>query len=125
MKSYNIVKKLEKEGYTIIYKKWGYWNNIPHVEFDGFDFAIAEYTSQNNWLGCNLNFIYNHVLEALNVAKNNNPLLLKKIEESPTEDYYYLPYMITSMENYYRYKKNIYPFDDYYKVLEQLKNEVD
>ena len=126
MKSYNIVKRLEKEGYNIVYKKWAYWDGVPHVKFEGFDFAIAEYVHlKNGWMGCNVNFIYNHVLEALNVAKNNNPIILKKIKQVPSESWYYSRYLILSMENYYLYKKNIHPFDDdYCKVIEQLKNEL-
>lgn len=123
MKSKNIVNKLEKEGYNIIYKKWAYWDGVPHVELDGFDFAIAEYTQQNGWLGCNLDFIFNQVQEALYIAQRNNSILLKKIEESPSEEWYYGRYLILNMEDYYQYKKDIYPFDEYYKVLERLKKE--
>lgn len=121
MKSNNIVKRLEKEGYTIFYKKWGYWDNIPHVKLDGFSFTIAEKTYKGNWQGCNLNFIYNHVLEALDLAKTYNPIFLKKIEEVPLEQWYYGRYLILSMEDYYQYKKGVYPFDGYYKELERLK----
>ena len=124
MRSYNIVKKLEKEGYKIVFKKWGYWDSIPHVQLDGFNFTIAEYVNKGGWLGCNLNFIYNQVQHALNLAELNNPIILKKIKESPSEDWYYSRYLILTMEDYYMYKKNIYPFDeDYYNILEQLKNE--
>lgn len=123
MKSENIIKKLEKEEYKIVYKTWGYWDGIPHVESDGFDFAIAEYTSQNNWLSCNLDFIYNHVRHALDIAQCNNPILLKKIKESLTEDYYYSRFLILSMKDYYRYMKNEYFYDEYYTVLKKLKKE--
>jgi len=127
MKSNNIIKKLENQGYKITFKKWGYWNNIPHVQLNGFNFAIAEYVHfSSGSMGINLDFIYNHVLEALDVVKTNNLILLKKIEESPTEDWLYSRYIIRSMEDYYSYKKNIYPFDDeYWTILEQLKNEVE
>lgn len=121
MKIENIVKKLEKEGYNIIYKKWGYWNTIPHVELDGFDFAIAEYTEKDGWMGCNLDFIYNQVREALYIAQKNNPVFLKKIKESPTEDWYYGRYLILNMQDYFQYQKDKYPFDEYYIVLEKLK----
>lgn len=125
MKSDNIVKKLEKEGYNIAYKKWGYWNNIPHVELDGFDFTIAEYIYlENGWLGCNLDFIYNHVLDAINLAQVNNLILLKKIEKSPSEDYYYMQYMIRSMEDYYMYKKKKYPYNEYWNIINKLEKEI-
>ena len=124
MKSANITKKLEKEGYKIFYKKWGYWDNIPHVQLEGFEFAIAEYIYlENGWRGINLDFIYNHVQDALQLAQTNNPIILKKIKESPTEDYYYLQYMITNMEDYYRYRKKKYPFDNYWTVLQKLEKE--
>lgn len=123
MKSENIIKKLEKQGYKIIYKKWGYWNNIPHVQLDGFDFAIAEYTYQNGWTGCNLDFIYNQVQQALDLAKTYNPILLKKIEQAPWEDWY-LIYMITSMEDYYIYKKDKFPYDRYWEVINKLEKEL-
>ena len=125
MKSSNIVKKLQKEGYKIIYKKWGYWNNIPHVQLNEFNFAIAEYTETNGWMGCNLDFIFNQVQHALDIVRRNNPILLKKIEQVPLEDWYYSQYLILNMEDYYQYKKKRYHFNDYYKVLEQLKNEVE
>jgi len=123
MKSDNIVKRLEKEGYKVTFKKWGYWDNIPHVVLDGFSFTIAEHVYlKNGWMGCNLNFIYNHVQEALDLAKTYNPIILKKMNDGYWD---YSIYLILSMENYYMYKKNKYPFDDdYYNVLEQLKNEV-
>ena len=124
MKSYNIVKKLEEQGYKIIHKKWGYQDTVPHVELDGFDFAIAERKYNGNWQSCCVDFIYNHVLEALDLAKTYNPIILKKIEESPTEDYYYLQYMITSMENYYMYKKGKFPYNNYWEVINKLEKEL-
>lgn len=121
MKSNNIVKRLEKEGYNIIYKKWGYWDNIPHVEFEGFYFAIVEKTYRDNWQSCRTNFIYNHVREALYIAQKNNPLFIRKIEQVPLEQWYYSRYLILNMGDYYQYKKGIHPFDNYYKELERLK----
>lgn len=123
MKSENIVKKLEKEGYKIIYKKWGYWDGVPHIQLDGFDFAIAEFTHKSGWMGINLDFIYNQVRHALSLAKVNNPIILKKIEQVPWERGYYGRYLIRDMENYYLYKKEKYPFDNYYQILEKLKKE--
>lgn len=124
MKSYNIVKKLEKEGYKIVYKKWGYWDSIPYVQLDGFDFAIAECYCENGWSGINQNFIFNEVEQALQVAKNSNSIILKKIKESPSEEFYYARYLILSMGDYYQYKKSIYPFDDdYLRILFKLKKE--
>lgn len=121
MRSANIVKKLEKEGYNIVYKKWGYWDNIPHVELDGFSFTIAEKTYRDNWQSCIVDFIYTHVLDALDLAKTYNPIIIKKIEQVPLEQWYYSQYLILNMGDYYRYKKDLYPFNDYYKVLERLK----
>ena len=123
MKSINIIKKLEKEGYSITFKKWHYWDNVPHVEFDTFSFAIAEHVEKNGWLGCNLNFIFSHVQQALYVAQKNNPTILKKIEESPAQEYYYSRYLILSMQDYYLYEKRYFPYDNYYKILEKLKKE--
>ena len=121
LKSVNIVKKLQKEGYNIIYKKWGYCPNIPHVQLEGFDFSIAEKTYQGNWQSCKTDFIYTHVLEALDLAKTYNPIFLRKIEQVPLEQWYYSQYLILNMEDYYKYKKGIHPFDNYYKELERLK----
>lgn len=123
MKSHNIVKRLEKEGYSIFYKKWGYWDGIPHVQFEGFNFAIAECVLIGNAYGVNMNFIYNHVQDALYIAKNNNPIILKKIEKSVLEDYY-SQYLILSMQDYYLYKKKRYPYDEYYQMLEKIKQEL-
>lgn len=125
MKSYNIVKKLEKEGYEIVYKKWAYWDGVPYVQLDGFNFAIAERVWSGNMQGCRVDFIFNHVQEALYMAKKNNPIFLKKINEVPTERWYYSRYLILSMDDYYMYKKQKYPFDECYNVLEKLKNEVE
>lgn len=123
MKSYNIIKKLEKEGYKIHYKKWAYWDGVPYVELDGFEFAIADRVWEDHWQGCKLDFIYNHVQDALYLAQNNNPIILKKIEQVPWEGWYYGRYLIKNMEDYYSYKKGCYPFDEYYKILEKLKKE--
>lgn len=125
MKIENIIKRLEKEGYKIHYKKWSYWDGIPHVELNGFSFTIAEHVySKNGWMGCNVNFIYNHVQEALYIAQTNNPILLKKIKEVPVDGWYYSRWLILSMQDYYDYLNGVYPFDDeYYNVLEKLKKE--
>lgn len=123
MKAYNIVKKLEKEGYEVVYKKWGYWNNIPHVQLEGFDFVIAERVWRNNWQSCRIDFIYNEVLHALTLAKDTNPILLKKIKQVPSESWYYSRYLILSMEDYYQYKKNIYPYNESWEVMQRLNRE--
>lgn len=124
MKSQNIVKKLEKEGYKIVYKKWGYWDGVPHVQLEGFDFAIAECTCQNGWSTLNLNFIFNEVQQALQLAKNGNSIILKKIKEAPFEEFYYARFLLLNMGDYYKYKKGIYPFDiDYLRIKEKLKKE--
>ena len=123
MKSSNIVKKLQKEGYKIIYKKWGYWDSIPHVQLDEFDFAIAERTSRGNMQGCILDFIYNEVLHALTLAKDTNPILLKKIKQVPSESWYYGRYLILSMEDYYLLRKNKYPYNESWEVLQRLNRE--
>ena len=125
MKSENIVKKLQKEGYKIAFKKWSYWDNIPHVVLDGFSFAIAEHVHQKDWLGCNINFIYNHVQHALNIAQRNNPVFLKKIEQVPSESWYYSRYLILNMLDYYNYMEGVYPFNEYLIVLKKLKKELE
>ena len=124
MKSSNIVKRLKKEGYKITYKKWAYWDGVPHVEFEGFDFAIAKIISRDNWQSCRVNFVYNEVRQALYIAQKNNPVFLKKIEEEPGNDWYYSRYLIRNMDHYEAYKKDLYPFNEYYKVLEKLKKEL-
>lgn len=121
MKSANIVKKLEKEGYKIIFKKWAYWDGVPHVQLDGFSFAIAEHVYLKNTQGINKDFIYQHVLNALNLAKLNNPLILKKMKEGYWD---YNIYLIDSMEDYYRYKRKKYPFNEYWKVINKLEKEL-
>lgn len=114
MKSENIIKRLEKEGYEITYKRWSYWDNVPHVELDGFSFAIAEHTQQGNSLGLNLNFIYNEVLNAISTAQRIN----KKLDES--KNYHYNIYKILSMEDYYRYKKDLYPYNELWHILKRI-----
>ena len=121
MKSVNIVKRLEKEGYKITFKKWHYWDNVPHVEFDKFSFTIAEMKGKQ-WISLNLDFIFNHVRQALYVAQKNNPVFLKKIKESPAQSWYYSRWLILSMQDYYDYMKGVYPFDGYYSILQKLKN---
>lgn len=123
MKSANIVKKLEKKGYKIFYKKWGYWDGVPHVQLDGFDFAIAERVWSDGWSGCNLDFIFNEVLHAITIAKDINPILLKKIEQVPWEKGYYGKYLILNMEDYYLYRKNKYPYNESWEVLQKLNRE--
>lgn len=124
MKSENIVKKLQKEGYKIVYKKWGYWDGVPYVQLDGFGFTIAEHVQNDGWLGINLDFIFNHVQQALYVAQKNNPIFLKKIKESPAQSWYYSRYLIQNMQDYYDYVKGVYPFDEYYQILKKLKSGV-
>jgi len=121
MKSVNIIEKLEKEGYNIVYKKWGYWDSVPHVQLEGFEFAIAKKVFKGNWQSCRIDFIFNEVQQALYIACKNNPIILKKTEEELD----YGRYLILNMGDYEGYKKRIYPFDNYYKVLERLKNEVE
>ena len=124
MKSANIINRLEKEGYKIVYKRWSYWDGVPHVQLQGFDFAIAEIKHRGNWQSCRVDFIYNEVRQALYIAERNNPIFLKKIEEEPGSDWYYSRYLIKNMGDYYEYKKGIYPFNEYYPMLQKLKNEV-
>ena len=85
MKVDNIVKKLEREGYEIIYKKWGYWDGIPFVKLDGFDFAIVEGITINNSYTINMEFVYNHVLDAISIAEEYNYLILDLIKNKPVE----------------------------------------
>lgn len=115
MKSENIVRKLKKEGYNVIYKKWGYWDGIPYVQLEGFDFAIVELVEGRGCLGINLNFIYNEVLNAISIAQWIN----KKLDE--TKDDFYNIYKIYSMEDYYKYKKDSYPYNELYHILQRLK----
>jgi hypothetical protein len=125
MKSDNIVKKLQKEGYSITFKKWGYWDGVPHVELDGFDFTIAKIISKDNRQSCRVDFIYNEVRQALYIAEQNNPVFLKKIEKAPSGDWYYSRYLIRNMGDYEDYEKKRYPFNEYYQVLEKLKTEME
>lgn len=123
MKSVNIIKRLEKEGYEIIYKKWQNWNTIPYIRLDGFDFTIAKKVHDENLGSCKLDFVYHEVQEALDIARKNNPLFIKKIEQSPSENWRYGRYLILNMGDYYAYKKGKYPFHFYFPVLDKLKKE--
>lgn len=123
MKSENIIKNLKKDGYKIIYKKWGYWDGVPHVQLDGFDFAIAEGILHYGSYGINMDFIYNHVLDATTVAENTNYSILRLIESKPEKGYEYEPYLILSMQDYYRYLKGQFPWDYWSDVIKSLKEE--
>ena len=123
MKSANIVKRLEKEGYKIFYKKWGYWDNIPHVQLDGFDFAIAEKVWSGNMQGCKVDFIYNEVLHAITIARDINPILDKKINQDKINNYWYSRYKILSMEDYYLSRRDKYPYNESWDVLQRLNRE--
>ena len=122
MKSDNIIKKLEKQGYKIIYKKWGYWDNIPHIQLDGFNFAIAETTGKES-IRLNLNFIFNEVLHAINIAKDINPILDKKINQDKMNNYWYSRYKILSMEDYYSYRKDKFPYNESWDIMQKLNRE--
>ena len=121
MKIENIIKKLEKQGYKIIYKKWGYWDSIPHIQLEGFDFAIAE-TMGKESIGLNLDFIYNEVLHAISIAKDINPILDKKINQN-LENFWYNQYKILSMEDYYLYRKDKPPYNESWDVMQKLNRE--
>lgn len=123
MKSVNIVKKLEKKGYKVVYKKWGYWDNIPHVQLNGFDFAIAEKVWRDNWQSCKTDFIFNEVLHAITISKDINPILDKKINQDKINNYWYSRYKILSMEDYYLYRKNKPPYDESWEVMQKLNRE--
>mgnify|MGYP001274314708 FL=1 len=123
MKVDNIVKKLEREGYEIIYKKWGYWDGIPFVKLDGFDFAIVEGITINNSYTINMEFVYNHVLDAISIAEEYNYLILDLIKNKPVEAYNYEPYLILSMQDYYHYKKELFPWDNWSHTWKQLNSE--
>lgn len=122
MKSDNIVKKLEKEGYKVEYKKWGYWDNIPHVQLEGFKFAIAE-TKGKESIRLNLDFIFNEVLHAISIAEDVNPILDKKINQDKINNYWYSQYKILSMEDYYLYRKDKPPYNESWDVLQRLNRE--
>lgn len=123
MKSVNIVKKLQKEGYKIVYKKWAYWDGVPHVQCEEFEFAIADRVWTGNWQSCRVDFIYNEVCQALYIAQKNNPILLKKIEQVPSESWYYERYLILSMGDYYLYRKDKFPYNESWDILQKLNRE--
>lgn len=123
MKVNNIIKNLKKDGYKIIYKKWGYWDGVPHIQLDGFDFAIVEGVTVNNSYTINMDFVYNHVLDATATAENVNYYILRLIEARPQKAYEYNPYLILSMEDYYRYLKNQFPWDYWSHTKKWLKME--
>ena len=116
MKSKNIIKKLEKQGFKISYKKWAYWDNIPHIEMEKFSFAIAEMRGGigGNSLSLNLDFVFNEVLNAISTSQWIN----KKLDES--KNYYYNMYKILSMQDYYNYKKNLYPYRELWHILQKI-----
>lgn len=122
MKIENIIKKLEKQGYTVEWKKWAYWN-VPTVKLKNGDiFFIAETTGKQS-IGLNLNFIFNDVLHGISIAESINPILDKKINQDEINNYWYNRYKILSMEDYYLYRKNIFPYDDIWNVLQRLNIE--
>ncbi len=123
MKINNIIRNLKKDGFKIIYKKWGYWDSIPHIPLDGFDFAIVEGVTINNSYTINMDFVYNHVLDATTTAENVNYYILRLIEANPKKTYEYEIYLITSMQDYYKYLKREFPWDYWENVKKYLKEE--
>jgi hypothetical protein len=83
MKNSNIVKKLEKLGKTVEYKKFGYWDNIAHC--DGT--AIAEYTRpQYNSVGIETDFKFDDVLSK--IGKYSDMSGRFDLQGNPQEDYF-------------------------------------
>ena len=122
MKSENIVKKLKKEGYKVVYKKWRYWT-VPTIKLKNGDiFYIAE-TTGREFIGLNLDFIFNEVLHAISIAEDINPILDKKINQDKMNNYWYSQYKILSMEDYYLYQKEKYPYNESWDVLQRLNRE--
>ncbi len=123
MKIDNIIKKLEKKGYTVEWKKWQYWV-VPSIKLKNGDiFYIADRVWKDNWQGCRLDFIYNEVLHAISIAEDVNPILDKKINQDKINNYWYSQYKILSMEDYYLYRKNKYPYNESWEVLQKLNRE--
>ncbi len=122
MKSANIVKKLEKEGYIVEWKKWRYWM-VPSIKLKNGDiFYIAETTGKES-IGLNLNFIFNQVLHAISIAENINPILDKKINQDKINNYWYSMYKILNMGDYYLYRKDKFPYNESWDVLQRLNRE--
>lgn len=67
MKSSNIAKKLEGEGYSLDFGRFSYWDGVPYIfnEERKHAFFIAETSSQNNSVGLILDFKFEDVLSAV------------------------------------------------------------
>ena len=122
MKIDNIIKKLEKKGYTVEWKKWQYWI-VPSIKLKNGDiFYIAEMKGRNS-ISLNLDFIFNEVLHAISIAEDVNPILDQKINQDKINNYWYNRYKILSMEDYYLYRKNKFPYNESWEVLQRLNRE--
>lgn len=84
MKSSNIVKMLERAGYSVDFGKFNYWDGVPYVFNEGREhvFKIADISSENNWVGLVLDFKFKDVLLALRKWENGEDVF-------SMEDYYY------------------------------------
>ena len=67
MKSSNIVKMLEKEGYSLDFGRFDYWDGVPYIfsEKRKHVFKIADISSHNNSIGLVLDFKFEDVLSAV------------------------------------------------------------
>ena len=61
MKSANIVKNLKKRGYTVEFRRFSWWDNIPHVGRT----AIAERYCINGNQCIRTDFKFSDVLDAI------------------------------------------------------------
>ena len=75
MKKSNLIKKLEKEGYTVDYEKISYWDNIPVVEIGNCKLALESFIYNRDYNNFTINYYnnttFNQVMDRINYIKNN------------------------------------------------------
>ena len=93
MKKDNVIKKLTKEGYEIVYKRIAYWDNVPCVKIikdKGVSFlALESYIVNNKYNNFTIDYLinttYKEIKDKINYIKNSN---------LGYEDYYYINIII-------------------------------
>ena len=73
MKKSNLIKRLEKEGYTITYEKVDYWDNIPVVKIGNSRLALESFIHNRDYNNFTISYYenttYKQVMERINYIK--------------------------------------------------------
>ena len=109
----NIIKKLEKEGYTIESGKFDYWQVTKIIIDEKNYLLLADGVYSNGSYGVIEDFKYSDVIDAIETIKRVNKYFKGMINNSLDK--------ITSMGEYFLYKEGKFPYE--YDIVNKILDE--